>query len=62
MRCYCCNTILTPQQAVRRFEQSLSFADMCDKCLNTIDVPTVDGEGFDENDYEKDSSEEDDFE
>ena len=45
MRCYCCNRPLSTQEAVRRFKESLSFTEMCDNCLNTIDVDTVDGEG-----------------
>lgn len=46
MRCYCCNVILTPQQATRKFKESETFVDMCDKCLGTIadDVDTLDSD------------------
>lgn len=36
MRCTCCNTLLTPRQATRRFKESGTFVDMCDTCLSTI--------------------------
>lgn len=55
MRCYCCNNILTTQEATRRFKESNSFTDMCTKCLNTIDddVETVDSD-IEFNDEEQD--------
>jgi hypothetical protein len=49
MRCYCCNKLLKPSEATRKFKESGAFTDMCDECLSTIsDVPTVEGEGTDE--------------
>jgi len=49
MRCECCNVILTPQEATRKFKGSGTYVDMCNKCLTTIDddVDTVEGEGYD---------------
>lgn len=43
MRCYCCNKILTTQEATRKFSSG-EFTDMCNPCLNTIqdDVNTED--------------------
>lgn len=45
MRCYCCNKILSSQEATRRFQESQSFVDMCNECLNTIsdEVDVTDG-------------------
>ena len=53
MKCYACDCILTPQESVRRFEESQEFVDLCNKRLTTIedDVETVDGE-YAEDDYE----------
>ncbi len=48
MRCYCCDVLLTPKQATRRFKESQVFTDMCDSCLSTISVETVDGKGVDD--------------
>lgn len=44
-RCECCNVILTPQEATRKFKGSNTYTDMCNKCLSTIsdDVETVEG-------------------
>ncbi len=55
MRCYCCNKLLSDQEATRRFQESQEFVDMCNECLVTIDddVDTTDGfveDSFD--DYE----------
>lgn len=36
MRCECCNVLLTPREATRRFKESGSYVDMCDRCLDTI--------------------------
>lgn len=56
MRCTCCNTLLTPRQATRRFKGSGTFVDMCDTCLSTIsdsvevvesNLPDDDNEEFD---------------
>lgn len=43
MRCYCCNKILSSQEATRRFQESQEFADMCNECLSTIEVDVTDG-------------------
>ncbi len=43
MRCCCCDVILTPQESTRKFKESLTYTDMCTKCLKTIDVPTIEG-------------------
>jgi hypothetical protein len=53
MRCYCCNNILTTQEATRKFKLSGEFTDMCDQCLNEIVddtkyMETLDGESGDE--------------
>ena len=53
MKCFCCDKILTTQEATRRFKESGAFVDMCNKCLSTIDdeVDYTDGnyeEGDDE--------------
>lgn len=42
MRCFCCDKILTNTEACRRFKKSKQFTDMCTKCLDTIDTPTID--------------------
>ena len=48
-RCYCCNKILKPSEATRKFKESGVFTDMCNECLGTIaEVETVDGLGEDE--------------
>lgn len=49
MRCYCCNNILTTQEAVRRFKESSEPTEMCNTCLGTIaEVDTVDGEAVED--------------
>lgn len=52
MRCYCCNKILSSQEATRRFQESQDFVDMCNECLNTIDdaVDVTDGYSGEEDD------------
>ena len=52
MRCTCCNTILTPQESVRKFRDSQVYTDTCSRCLRDIDVPTVEGNAFDEDSIE----------
>ena len=42
MKCYCCDVILTPQESTRKFAKSKTYTDMCNKCLSTIDEPTID--------------------
>ena len=37
MRCYCCNKLLTTQEATRKFKTSGDYTDMCTECLHTID-------------------------
>jgi len=50
MRCYCCNVILTPQEATRRFVKSGEFVDMCNTCLATIsdDADTKDSDNLED--------------
>lgn len=53
MRCYCCGNILTTQESVRRFRDSGTYTEMCNKCLSTITddsdaLATIDGLAEDE--------------
>jgi hypothetical protein len=54
MRCYCCNTILKPSEATRKFKESGVFTEMCNTCLGTIsdEVETVEGEAQDEDHFD----------
>lgn len=56
MRCYCCNNLLTTQEATRKFKGSGTYADTCNKCLETIsdDVEVTEGnvDGEDEKDMD----------
>ena len=55
MRCNACNVILTNPEATRRFRNSGTFVDLCNKCLHTIDddIPTEEGQcAEDEDEYE----------
>lgn len=57
MRCYCCNVILSTQEATRRFKESKTFVDMCDKCRLSIDdqIEVTNGNTDDkEEDYSED--------
>lgn len=56
MKCQCCDKILSTQEATRRFKESNTFVDMCNKCLATIDdtIETVDSKTLNENDYDDD--------
>jgi hypothetical protein len=58
MRCYCCNNILKPSEATRKFRESGAYTDMCDGCLSEIsdDVNTVEGEGQDEDLFDDDGN------
>jgi hypothetical protein len=57
MRCYCCNNLLKPSEATRRFADSGAYTEMCDKCLGTIsDIDTVEGEGTDEDLFDDDGN------
>lgn len=57
MRCYCCDNILTPREATRKFKESDTYTDTCDKCLNEIaDIETVDGEGTDDELFDDDGN------
>lgn len=49
MRCYACNKVLSTQESTRKFASG-EYADMCNKCLGTIqeDVNTQEGEPEDE--------------
>lgn len=50
MRCECCNTVLSSQEATRKFKGSGTFVDMCNKCLSTIDDQVEVTEGYLEKD------------
>ena len=50
MRCYCCNKVLTSQEATRRFKESQEFVDMCNNCLGTIDDDVEVTDGYQEDD------------
>jgi hypothetical protein len=57
MRCYCCNNILKPSEATRKFKESGTFTDMCDGCISTIsDIDTVEGEGADEDMFDEEGN------
>lgn len=45
MRCYCCNNVLTTQEATRKFKESNTYADTCNQCLSTFadDVKVTEG-------------------
>lgn len=52
-RCFCCNNILKPSEATRRFKESGTYTEMCNTCLSTIDdggdyTATVEGEAVDQ--------------
>lgn len=48
MRCECCNKILTPQEATRKFKLSGTYTDTCSACLATMDVATIDSDNVDD--------------
>ncbi len=41
MRCYGCNTRLTPKEACTKFKLSGTFTELCNKCLKDMDVEVV---------------------
>ena len=45
MHCFACDVILTPQEATRRFKESGTFVDLCNKCLSTIEKEVETKEG-----------------
>ena len=49
MRCNCCNVILTTQESTRKFTNSGTYVDMCNKCFNTI----ADDVNYTESEYEE---------
>lgn len=58
MRCECCNKILTPQEATRKFKLSGTYTDTCSTCLATMDVATIDSDNeYEELDYSDNSLE-----
>lgn len=63
MRCSCCDVILTPQESVRKFRDSLNYTDTCTRCLRDIPVPTVEGNTFSEDtlDYSDEPFDDDDL-
>lgn len=56
MKCQACDKILSTQESTRRFKESNTFVDMCNKCLATIDdtIETVDSKNLNEHDYDDD--------
>lgn len=46
MRCLSCDTILTDQEATRKYASSGTFIDLCNKCFSTIadDIPDLESE------------------
>ena len=52
MRCECCNVVLTPQESVRKFKHSGNYTDTCTRCLREIDVDTLEGSCFIEEELE----------
>lgn len=48
MKCDCCDVILTPQESVRKFRDSGEYTNTCTRCLRDVDVPTTEGNVFDE--------------
>lgn len=56
-RCYCCNNILKPSEATRRFKESGAYTEMCNICLGTIaEVDTVEGEATDDDLFDDDGN------
>ena len=55
MRCEACNVILTTQEATRRFKESGTFVDLCNKCLTTIDDQVEYTDGNTDEDEELDN-------
>ncbi len=56
MKCQACDKILSTQEATRRFKESNSFVDLCNKCLATIDdtIETVDSKYLEDDAYDDD--------
>lgn len=57
MRCYCCNHVLSKQEATRRFSESGTFTEMCNECLTTIE--DGDNLALEEGAYEEEDENED---
>lgn len=57
MRCYCCNVVLTPAESTRKFSSG-EYADMCTKCLSTIqeDILVDEENEHDETDSDADGA------
>ena len=53
MRCNACNVILTTQESTRKFTNSNTYVDLCNKCFNTI----ADDVKYTESDYEEETQE-----
>lgn len=53
MRCYCCNKILTPQEATSKFASG-DYTEMCNPCLSTIvdEVEIIEGSAEESDDEE----------
>lgn len=54
MKCDACDVILTTAESVRKFKDSGTYVNLCNKCLATISdsVTTIDGDAEDEDDDE----------
>lgn len=44
MRCYACNNILMTQEATRKFSESGSYTELCNKCLDAIGDDSIETE------------------
>jgi hypothetical protein len=57
MKCTACDVILTTAESVRRFKDSGTYVDLCNKCLSTISdsVTTVDGDADEGDEDESDT-------
>jgi hypothetical protein len=57
MKCVACDVILTTAESVRKFKDSGTYVDLCNKCLSTISdsVTTVDGETDEGDENESDN-------
>lgn len=40
MRCYCCDRVLTTQEACAQFKSG-DFTEMCNKCINAADLQSA---------------------
>lgn len=40
-RCYCCDTILSTQEACAKFKGSGEYTEMCNKCIKAAELTDV---------------------